>query len=225
MLQQTRSILSESSCLKLLERPMESQFQSRVSEQSQVELRSYNWSLMRDSLTMSDCRFVRISGPKIDVVNAMFFPSFPSATPIFAAELISFGGKARIAFVDLQWPCGVGAQSKATKNALQEIRQQALVHNESAPEWATSYSSGAFYYHRGDGQLDLTDTFQSVYVSVLEVWKGLMKSISPAEPNSGAEALDEYKRHHSAHTPGGQFLGNVFGEEWSHNFLNNFLYK
>lgn len=193
----------------------------------ETRLSASHWSLRHLGVEVADCRFVRIAGPKIDVVNAMFYPCFPTQSPIFAAEIISFGGRARIAFIDLQLPTAT-AQSDSTVQRLTRLRDQASGLTTPAPEWATCHSSGAYYYHRGDGSRDLHDTLQTIYFGYLAEWIRSLQEQSTKNAVPQREALENlnlYKEHHVAHTPGSQFLGNVFGQSWTEDFLMNFLYK
>lgn len=224
---QTLAVLQSTPSLRVHWNDMTAAHAERWCRKRETRLSASHWSLQQLGIELADCRFVRIAGPKIDVVNAMFYPSFPAQTPIFAAEIISFGGRARIAFIDLQSTEDT-AQSDSILQRLSRLRDQAAGLTTPAPEWATCHSSGAYYYHRGDGSKDLLKTLESIYFGYLSQWIGLLHERTAENTTPQRESLKRlnlYKEHHAEHTPGSQFLGNVFGRSWTEDFLANFLYK
>lgn len=178
---------------------------------------------------LGECRIVRISGRNSEIVNTMLFPRRPARLPVFAAELLVFGGVPRLAFIDLQTP-GLSPERRA---AVAELTRRpaawfaGLPRDEAPPDWAVKDSAGGYVFTR-PGHVRHAEALVEAYRAYLGLWTKLAQSdavLSPPPPDAAAdEALARYKRNHVEHSPGTTYLERIFGGDWTRRFLNRFLY-
>jgi len=173
----------------------------------------------------AECRTVSILGPGTEVLNTMIFPTAPDGPPVFAAELLVFGGLPRLAFIDLQTPgAGAAMRRRAFEESLAARSRVALPNcEEPAPEWAVHWSAGAPLHSRPES-VEAVGEMVRAYDVYLDAWLALIDGGDRSAEPDAAEQLARYKRSHVAHSPGTQFLSRLFGPDWTRRFLNEFLY-
>jgi hypothetical protein len=181
---------------------------------------------------IGECRIVRIEGPNAEIVNTMIFPDRPESLPVFAAELLVFGGVPRLAFVDLQVPGMAGGRRDevAARTRGQAVGFAHLPCDQTAPDWAVHWSTGGYVFTRPNDTAFAGDLLL-LYGRYLDLWVDLAadacgRSGGDGRPDPAAAAeLEHYKRSHVRHSPGTAFLTKLFGAEWTGRFLNGFLYR
>jgi hypothetical protein len=191
-----------------------------------MRLTAARWLVGPAARPVAECRIVRILGAAAEIVNAMIFPADPGGLPVFAAELLAFGGRPRLTFLDLQAP-GLAADVRravAERTRAVSERFADLPRDPEPPGWAVAYSPGGYLFTRTDNPAH-APALGEAFAAYLDVWADLaVDAAAGPAAGGGRAALEEYKRDHVAHSPGRAFLGKVFGDEWTERFLNEFLY-
>jgi hypothetical protein len=192
-----------------------------------MRLRAAAWEVGPTAAPIAECRSVLIQGEATDIVNTWIYPHRPDELPTFAAELLAFGHRPRLAFVDLQVP-GLSPAGRSRTAAVTHplaARFAGWRCPEEPPGWAVESSSGGHLFARpGDPAAfaDLTRAFEEYLVA----WSDLATTARAAGIGDelSREALARFKRHHATASPGRPFLAKLFGQEWTDRFLDEFLY-
>jgi hypothetical protein len=213
----------------LLGEPMDHHVQSL---NGKFELWAKQVRLFDDGVHRMTCRLVLIQGQKNEILNTWVFPTAPERCPVFAAELIAMAGSPRLTFIDLQSP---GMQSGAEWVRTEALRLRAdhsvLVCEEAPPEWAVSASEGGFVFSRSLPSSSFTSIdacYRAYFETYLDQFLSETDSSAAVDPDVRSlalKALTEYQVHHMENSPGSVFLGKLFGDEWTNNFLRNFLFQ
>ncbi len=223
------------SAMQAIPTPVASAFATRGSLNSKFTLTADAWRITAARRTIAEVRFVKIDGAKSNIINAWIFPLAPAQTPVFAAELIGVNDVTRVAFIDIQTPALSGQAAVRVKSMTRPLAQRyaTLPCDEPAPGWATCESTGNFTYARGASNADL-QRISDCYFDYLDCYiDHFMESpplATPPATDSGqmartaAEQLHSYQLHHMEHSPGKKFLGNLFGNDWTHQFMTDFLF-
>lgn len=213
----------------------------RLGGNGRFELTAESWQLHSAGIHLATARMVVITGTKTEILNTWIFPTCPESTPIFAAELISVGAAPRLAFIDVQAirdesPTFVDRDTSTQLMNLAQTRGADLSATlrskfsrfnspETPPAWAIDASVGNYFFLRGGSATDF-NLIQNCYRSYFETY--CASNLLPIMLElSRADALDRllnYQRHHMRHSPGTRFLGNLFGVDWTTEFLTDFLY-
>lgn len=215
--------------LGLTPEPLPAMFASATAASGRTHLAACRWRIGPPAGPLADGRLVRIQGVSSEIVNTMIFPAAPEEVPVFAAELLVFGGCPRLVFIDLQVP-GLATERCAQVAALTRELTQRYAHlpgREQPPTWAIDYSTGGYFFARPDRR-SATDELLELYAEYLQAWRDVAASARPqAGPAAfaAARALREYKQRHLEHSPGRDFLAKVFGADWAYRFLHGFLYQ
>lgn len=191
-----------------------------------MRLTAARWLVGPAERPVADCRIVRILGAAAEIVNAMIFPTDPARLPVFASELLAFGGRPRLTFLDLQTP-GLAADLRplvAERTRAVSERFADLPRDPEPPGWAVAHSPGGHLFTRTDDP-EHAPALGEAFAAYLGAWADLAAEAVVAPDACRLAALSEYKREHVAHSPGKVFLGKVFGDEWTERFLNEFLYE
>lgn len=210
-------------------RPLEvpREFAERLSTNGRFALRTQSWQLGTGASRLC-LRMVKIDGAKSNIINTWIFPADARHLPVFAAELIGVGDTVRVAFVDVQLPVASAADVRLTQQlAMLASKYAHLPSDEAAPDWATDASSGHYTYARnvGDSQLH---AIGACYLDYLDRYLDHVHSVkvrgNSAPIDTARETLHAYQLHHMQHSPGKKFLGNLFGIEWTDQFMLDFLF-
>jgi len=197
------------------------EFAERVSHNGKTRLEACEYTLGE----VGTARMVRILGTASEIVNTMIFPEHPDRMPLFAAELLVFGGVPRLAFVDLQTPGLAPDRLETIRSATTELAARyPLPADAGPPEWATHYSTGGYCYGR-PGSRSYIPTLKKAYADYLKLWLTTQDGCQKHANESAREELLKYKRHHVSNSPGCEFMGKLFGDEWAARFLEDWLYR
>jgi len=183
---------------------------------------------------LCELRLVTIQGQASEIHNAWVFPVQPAALPVFASEILVFGHRPRLAFIDVPAPglCPALLPQLAHRLAAISERYQDLRPGEPPPDWATNASTGHWLYARSTSQEMLPRLLQA-YQEYLTAWIDFATSGGEADPGPTVESestpdsvdrYTQYKQHHAAHTPGRTFLAKLYGPDWAEQFMDQFLY-
>jgi hypothetical protein len=168
----------------------------------------------------AEIRAVHLAGPRAEVLNLFLFPSV--AAPIFAMEFVAFGKKPVVAVIDAKGhePAGRALAARVLRAA--HARHPDLPRGDDAPAWFEECRSGDDFFVRPSDLGQFT-----VLTSILhQVWRELLAALPAAGPATpeDAEAVQSYKDHHRAHSPGRPFLHRTFGEAWTEDFMVRCLF-
>lgn len=212
--------------LGLREEPLPKEFASASAKDGRLILRAWRWRLGSGS-PGDECRLVCIRGESSTIVNTLIFPHRPEEVPVFVAELMVFGGRPRLAFVDLQTPGLTGDRRVQIAERCRELAA-AYAHlpaEEAVPAWAAEHSTGGYVFTRPRGGSG-GEAWGAVYRDYLDLWVACADVTAGGAADTRAAAeLAAYKSQHLAHWPGTDYLARLFGAEWTGRFLNSFLYR
>ncbi len=216
-------------------------YSRRLGGNGRFELTAESWQLHAAGMHLATARMVVIKGAKTEILNTWIFPNYPDSTPIFAAELIAVGGAPRLAFIDIQairdQPPILAEREGDTQfmNLAQTrgadlsatLRSKFSRFNspETPPAWAVDASVGNYFFLRGGSTADF-NLIQSCYRAYFETYcaSNLLPIMIHLSREDALDRLLNYQRHHMRHSPGTRFLGNLFGVDWTTEFLTDFLY-
>ena len=202
-------------------------FRQQTSKTGKFQLTSFAWNLHYNEDKIAECRCVRILGRGTDILNSWVFPTNALVLPVFASEVLEFGHQPRLVFIDLQAP-GWNSQQKSQLAAeLSELRDTNLLlpSTDTAPDWATQDGLG-LHLHSRPGDPNFRPIIQELYSLYLKSWTDTTLRRLPVEAGSqvGREALSDYQHHHQESSPGNAYLNQLFGQEWTQDFYEQFLY-
>ena len=193
-----------------------------------VRLRACRWRVGPAERPVAECRAVHIAGPACDIVNVLIFPRDPGRVPVFTAELLAFGGRGRLVFLDLQIPglsdaprAGVAAATAALATRYR------LPRDPAPPAWAAESSTGGHLFARAapDAPLSAAESVRA-FAGYLAAWAdAAARAEAGPRQASSLRALAAYKIDHMAHSPGQPFLAAKFGAAWTARFLTEFLHR
>lgn len=209
--------------------PLPSDLAAARSANDSTRLEAAHWRIGPADAALGECRIVRIQGRSSLIINTLVFPRRPDRLPLFAAEVLIFGGVPRVAFIDLQIPGLAPAHLEQVTRVARAVRLSAplLPSGGVAPEWAVKFSTGQAVFTRPNDVLH-QDALVRVYGEFLESWRRLAEEAPPqaeAAPAAADRAVQGWKTSHVDGAPGRDYLGRVFGADWAERFLREFLYR
>jgi hypothetical protein len=218
--QETLNMLSKIDCQYIPLCPSLAQMEGKAN----MKLEATCYSLGKNQV--AEMRMVKITSPKIDILNTMIFPKTPNTLPVFACELISLI-KEYVVFLDIQTP-GFDIPSAVLTESIQSVRTKyAHLPTQVSPEWAREHSTGGYIFSRFEKPQHLSQ-FRQAYHDYFHQWHLLLQNTDDPSQTPKKESLAElykYQQHHVTHSPGNRFLSSIFGKENSENFLHNFMYS
>ncbi len=203
-------------------------FAERTSLNTKFVLCAQAWRF-ESRLGEAELRLVKIDGAKSNIINAWIFPADPRRCPVYAAELIGVGENVRVAFIDIQAPLRSAASAELhmqVQSVAGKFKQ--LPCDEAAPDWAIDASLGHYTYARQVPASQLAQ-IHTAYLAYLDTYLNHVNRPVPAvshqvELQAGVQQLTAYQLHHMHHSPGQKFLGNLFGIQWTEQFMLDFLF-
>ncbi|MBY0526800.1 MAG: hypothetical protein K2R98_25635 [Gemmataceae bacterium] len=217
-------------CLCSARQPLPAHLSRRDGHGGRLRLRACALSLGCGGTARAECRMVRISGATAEIVNTMIFPTQPDRLPVYAAQLLAFGGRPRLAFIDLQMPGLTEGRRASLRERARVVarRFDFLPPADDAPSWAVEFASGCQVFTRTT-EPDALQGLRDACLQYLELWVELARAEcdsleSGANPAAHAE-LGRWQSEHARLSPGTEYLIKVFGEEWAREFLHEFLYR
>lgn len=208
-----------------------SSFAEHFSQNGRFSIQAKAWTVNANDLAACEIRMVLIQGTSNTIINTWGFPLSPVDDPVFAAELIAMSGKPRLTFMDVQVPTmGPDQKSKIASQTLEVTREfPDLLIEETPPDWAIDATAGNYRFARQQ-EAEMIPRIQACYRSMFENYLEILTlsrrtQRSSLEQKSAIEQLHRYQLHHMEHSPGNVFLGKVFGEQWTQDFLTQFLFS
>ncbi len=177
---------------------------------------------------MGELRSVHISGPKIQIINAFFFPHSHINLPIYAMEMVIYGKKPVVAVIDLLgMPSAITSQERAKKILKESHSSNPLIEQgEDPPQWFKECRSGNDFFVRPKSLSDIPDLIEIN----LHLWKQFVKLYKQQplsyiqDPKAHQKEISAYKDHHRENSPGLTFLNRSFGSKWTTSFLKYHLF-
>jgi hypothetical protein len=215
---------------RLLPRDLPAEHASYLSKNGRFKIQAKAWILLHSGQPIVECRMVLIEGSANTILNTWAFPFASSQLPVFAAELIAMAGLPRLTFMDIQVPGLDQPQRQKSRKLTDVIRSSYcdLVSDELPPSWAIDSSDGNYLFMRG-AEADAFPRIQSAYLELLDAYLTITRACEASCHDrlcnqQATESLRDYQHHHMQHSPGRMFLGKVFGEQWTDDFLTHFLF-
>jgi hypothetical protein len=212
-------------------------YRHKFSLNQRFQLWGHQWSINNRGSCVGTARMVLIQGQKNEIINTWVFPKLPSLLPVFAAELIAMGGQQRLSFIDLQAP-GMMTDLRSLQQETSKIHQihRHLRIDESPPEWAVSDTLGDYIFRRtgcssqfpeiANCYHDYLETcLNNIWPQLLQGSPGCCAATQNVVVDTNLPILREYQLHHLHSSPGNVFLSKLFGNEWTSDFLHNFLFS
>lgn len=216
--------------IRLIRRDLPAEHASHTSKNGRFKIQAKAWILLQQGQPTTEFRIVLIEGSANTILNTWAFPFSASHLPVFAAELIAMAGLPRLTFMDIQVPSLSEIQIQKTRERTREIRREFtdLVCEELPPAWAIDASGGDYLFRRSSDATTFP-RIQNAYLALLDAYLAQTTEHTHIPRNQARdlqsrETLSAYQQHHMQHSPGRMFLGKVFGEYWTDDFLTNFLF-
>ncbi|MFQ3670128.1 MAG: hypothetical protein SNJ84_01570 [Verrucomicrobiia bacterium] len=201
--------------------PIHEPFASRTGKGG-VTLTSAHWRHSSGSVG----RCALIASERIEILNLMVFPANASQVPIFASEIILFGGKISVAVVDWQMASGPTALPDQDRSILTRLHASwtpALTPGGTFPDWAQAHFTPFCLYTRPQSAKE-TQSIQDAFTHYFQTWLNQCAPRLAPESVPTENHLDSYLHHHVEHTPGRPFLTKVFGSDWAEAYFRSFMY-
>jgi hypothetical protein len=178
---------------------------------------------------LGEIRHVAIYGEKVDIVNLFFYPQARWDLPLFVMEIVIIGKRPLVGVIDI---VGTSSQITSTQKA-QAILTQAhadfpqLHQADDPPAWYQACRSGLDFFIRPHDFEELV-LFQQVYLQVWRQFLQLLHAPSPLSPHritAYQQEITAYKHQHRDNTPGLPLMQHHFGQEWTHDYLTDYLFN
>ena len=216
--------------------PPRTEFQRCESKNKRFNLSSWTWLLTGEGHPICDLRMVYISGTKNTIINTWVFPYAPHQHPVFAAELIALGDTPKLTFIDIQGPALCSSRQSTIRHATSKVRHAFadLRIAERPPSWAIDESLGEYLFTR-EMTSQAAERIAMAYSNMLDTYLQLLNDctvplVASRHTTCASSTTDEldklhhYQLHHMESSPGKLFLSKLFGEQWTHSFLTEFLF-
>jgi hypothetical protein len=183
-------------------------------------------------------RSTYIFGPKVEIFNVMGFPANPTSAPVYASEIIHFANAPRVIVIDVQPVWSPELQETKHQNLMTQLatvkhKYKTLPSGGELPDWCKDFFTPHCIYSRPN-DFSVSDKIAEAHLDYLKLWlenwiettvnETNGKTSTDSDSPSYVEQLREYKHHHVANSPGTKYLGRVFGDEWTDDYLNRFMY-
>lgn len=155
-------------------------------------------------------RFIELTGPGLEIGNALCLPRYDVLLPIFGADLVRIGGQPAMIAADLS-PVGPADVSAVARG------RPALPPGGELPAWARDvFSPFALYTRAGE------DHFEEAARAFLAFPRTLL-TLAPL-PGDSTGAQRRYCRAHLEDDKGLLLLARMFGEERARRFLHDVMF-
>lgn len=183
-------------------------------------------SIAYRSAAGTEARGAWVTAPRVEILNLMIYPRDASRVPVFASELIFFGGKPFVGVVDLQPAAGTShpliAEVVNVVGPAWQMLSPGLSPGGLLPAWAHTHFTPVCIYTR-PVSTEETPRLKAAFHTYLALWLAHFASREQGMV-CGGEALEAYQAHHVTHTPGRLYLARTFGEAWTESYLREFMY-
>ncbi|MEY3220271.1 MAG: hypothetical protein RIT27_1628 [Pseudomonadota bacterium] len=170
-------------------------------------------------------RRVCIQTPKMEVVNAFFFPHCSYQLPILALQAVVLTQQPQIMIIDMPFLIDMPTEVSMLM-AYQQSRStvQDLLKETPMPDWYQQCRSAHDIFCRPQNWAE-TQRLCHAYVDVAKQfgqWIPQAMLLDSSYHKQHDQQLQFYKDFHRLHSSGLKFLQINFGAEWAEHFLNYF---
>lgn len=171
-------------------------------------------------------RLVHLRSPKIEIVTAFAFPRGDRRLPLYGMEVVALGRRPVVGVLDLLDLHPASTLPPLAEPILREAHEAFpdLPYSNDQPAWFEQCRSGQDFFLRPDDLdtlLELVDVHHHV-MGRLAALGSSPDSVSAAADHDAA--ISHYKRHHRDNSPGLPLLHRVFGEPWTSDYLDGYLF-
>lgn len=162
----------------------------------------------------------------IEIVTDFAFPHADKRLPLYGMELVALGRRPAVGALDLldlhtapELPAIAAPIMASAHESFPE-----LPYCEDQPEWFKQCPSGQDFFVRSEAMatlLRLLDVHHHVFRCLARLEKSYAEVSDSARHSS---AIEHYKRHHRANSPGLPLLNRVFGDSWTNSYLDGYLF-
>jgi hypothetical protein len=179
-------------------------------------------------LGCGDVRIVRLFSNKVDVFTCFAYPDPASIAPTYAMEFVLIGGRPVVAVMDLLLMTPDAATESQLDAFMREVRRDYHGSNhQPVPDWYADCRSGRDVFVRPQS-VDEFATFERMHLALFDqVCRWFTQHNLSHSQNAVAHGarLDEYKRHHCAHSPGLPIMERTFGASWTRQFMQDWVFR
>ena len=201
-------------------------FQSLVKPEAQGELRLHNRFF--EIAQIGQLRTVTVQSAKISILNVLFFPEPTRQLPAYAAEFVSLSGKPIVAVIDAKCllPSVLAGHVKTLMLEARHDLMELITTETELPEWFKTSRSGNELFVRPAAMNDM----QNLMTKHLGIWHNLVERFESAEHydeltrKEHSRQITQYKVQHGCNYPGIPLLHRCFGEQWTTQYLRDYLF-
>lgn len=169
-------------------------------------------------------RRVSIQTPKIDIINAFFFPNPSYQIPILALQAVILTQQPQVIIIDLN--VLIETPPVSLFNRYQTVRStvQDLIKEVEMPIWYQQCRSAQDIFCRPQNSAE-TQRLCHAYVEIAKYfgeWLPQATLLNEPYVKQHAQQLQSYKDFHRLHSSGLRFLQLNFGDKWADQFLKFF---
>ena len=178
---------------------------------------------------MGQLRIAHTYAAKINVIAIFFFPECGFKLPVYSMEFVILGQKPIVALMDavcLSEPMPISGVVKAIL-ASAHLSYPKFSQVEELPQWFQECRSGQEFFHRPQ---DISEflALGEVHLSLIENLVTLFHEAEVFDKDQAAlhkARLEQYKKHHEINSPGTRLMNRSFGEQWTNEYLANYLFS
>lgn len=177
-----------------------------------------------------ELRAVHIGSPRVEIVNLFLFPWATRAAPVFAMEFVRFGPRPVVAVIDAPTVTPHAPQAAALTAAFAAIQAaRPEVHwGGEMPPWYLECRSGWDLFARPESVAELpalVSAHHAAWAAYAEqLWGAGEWAAQGDAATAHGQAVEHYKHHHCANSPGLPFLTKTFGADWTAWFTQQVLF-
>ncbi|MEQ1484454.1 hypothetical protein [Methyloglobulus sp.] len=178
---------------------------------------------------MGQLRVAHTYAAKVNVIAVFFFPECGFKLPVYSMEFVILGQKPIVVLMDtvcLSKPMPISGVVKDIL-ASAHLKYPQFSQVEELPQWFQECRSGHEFFHRPHDTSEFL-TLGEIHLSLIE---NLVKLFHEVEVFGKEQAvlhkarLEQYKKHHEINSPGTRLMNRSFGEEWTNEYLANYLFS
>ncbi|OYT72803.1 MAG: hypothetical protein CFK52_04105 [Chloracidobacterium sp. CP2_5A] len=170
-------------------------------------------------------RYARIQAALADVATLMVYPTAsPDLLPVFACEWVILGDRAHVLVLDVECVGGSRPLRDRASEALAPLHARyvaSLPTADNLPQWFSEIREPWAFFTSGD--LARLSVMREAFQHYLDATAATLYAPWLKEARAGEDhpAIQAYKRHHAAHSPGYALLAPRAGESWTRRFLHD----
>lgn len=171
-------------------------------------------------------RFAEVTGPEIEIGNALCAPRSDAPLPIFGADLVALGREAGMVAADLSptLPPGPARDAQLSGLAAARAAWPPLPSGGELPAWCAAWFSPFALYTRiapahRDAAASALGTLPRVLIDIPRA-----APLRPGDAEAVARALDGYAAAHRGDDKGLKMLEKMFGPRWAGRYISEVLF-